>query len=279
MDKKVFFCVGGDPRYSYMCSRLCGIGKVYCCGIENAAGAFPLAVPEDIPEKADVLVLPMLNEGLAIEACGVTVSFERLAAVVKKGGMVLGGRMRPEQKDFFTEKGFGCEDYFARESLVIKNCIPTAEGALQLALSETSETVFGSRVLILGFGRAAKCCARLFKTVGAVCTVAARRPEALAAAWTEGMDSFDIKDLKCRIGGYDIIINTVPALVLTAEVLSHASRSSLVIDLASRPGGTDFFSAEKLGIKALHALALPGKTAPAAAGRIIAETIEEILCE
>ncbi len=54
---------------------------------------------------------------------------------------------------------------------------------------------------------------------------------------------------------------------------------TLLLDLASAPGGTDFAAAEKLGIQAVHALSLPGKTAPATAAKAIAQTISGILSE
>jgi dipicolinate synthase subunit A len=68
-------------------------------------------------------------------------------------------------------------------------------------------------------------------------------------------------------------------MILTEEILASAKAGCLVIDLASKPGGTDFAAAKRLEINAVHALALPGKVAPAAAGRLIAETIREITDE
>ena len=53
----------------------------------------------------------------------------------------------------------------------------------------------------------------------------------------------------------------------------------MIIDLASYPGGVDFAYAEKCGIKAIHALSLPGKIAPKSAGEIIESTILNILKE
>lgn len=279
MNDTVFFCAGGDLRQAQVCAELRRLGRVYSWGIKVGSGETELAAPEDIPEKPDVLVLPILGEGLEMTVGGQSVSLERLAAQVKSGGLVLGGRLNDEHRRLFSEMGLTAEDYYLRESLVIKNCLPTAEGALQIALNETSETVFGSRVLVLGFGRTAKCCARLFKAVGADCAVAARRSEALAAAWTEGMETFALDRLKDSVGSFDIIINTAPALLLTEDILSSAKKGCLIIDLASKPGGTDFTAAEALGLRAVHALALPGKTAPVTAGRLIAQTIEEILNE
>ena len=56
-------------------------------------------------------------------------------------------------------------------------------------------------------------------------------------------------------------------------------RNALIIDLASEPCGTDFKTAEELGITAKKALGLPGKFAPKTAGEILKETVLNILSE
>lgn len=279
MDKAVFLCAGGDLRQVYMCESLCALGDVYALGIDGADEVKTISSAEDMPEKADILVLPILSGGDSLDIGGEKISLERLASQVKAGGLVLGGKISAEQEKLFTEMGLKKEDYFKRESLAVKNSIPTAEGALMIAMSNSAETVFGSKVLILGFGRTGKCCGRLFKAVGAECTVTARRPEVLAQAWTEGYETFSMSELADNFGRFDTIINTVPAMILTEEVLKAAKTGCLVIDLASKPGGTDFAAAKRMEINAIHALALPGKVAPAAAGRLIAETIREITDE
>ena len=52
---------------------------------------------------------------------------------------------------------------------------------------------------------------------------------------------------------------------------------TLIIDLASKPGGTDFRYAEKRGIKALLAPGLPGIVAPKTAGQILANVLAQLL--
>lgn len=279
MEKAVFLCAGGDLRQVYMCEELWTFGKVYALGIDGAEETGKLISFEDMPEMADVLVLPLLSVGDSIDIGVEKVSLEKLATRVKSGGLVLGGRISAKQENLFSQMGLQVEDYFKRESLAVKNSIPTAEGALMIAMGNSADTVFGSKVLIIGFGRTGKCCGRLFKAAGAKCSVTARRPEVLAQVWSESFDSFPMTELAENIGRFDTIINTVPAMVLTEDILASVKTGCTVIDLASKPGGTDFAAAKRLEINAIHALALPGKAAPVAAGRIIAETIREITDE
>ncbi|TGU45664.1 dipicolinate synthase subunit A, partial [Mesorhizobium sp. M00.F.Ca.ET.186.01.1.1] len=51
------------------------------------------------------------------------------------------------------------------------------------------------------------------------------------------------------------------------------------LDLASKPGGTDFRYAERRGIKALLAPGLPGIVAPKTAGQILAQTLSRLIAE
>ena len=59
----------------------------------------------------------------------------------------------------------------------------------------------------------------------------------------------------------------------------NTDTNTLIIDLASLPGGVDFDTAEKLGIYAVRALSLPGKCAPKTAGEIIKTNVFDIIKE
>lgn len=60
-------------------------------------------------------------------------------------------------------------------------------------------------------------------------------------------------------------------------MLTRIPHHAIIIDLASKPGGTDFRFAEKRGIKALLAPSLPGLVAPRTAGRILARTLCQLI--
>lgn len=282
MSKTVILAAGGDLRQAYMCRELAADHKVYSWGIAPGQGdTIALDTPDQLTEGAEVLILPILSDdSLSVTAAGGTkLAFSKLIPCLDKGALVLGGRLRENQRKYFISQGLECEDYFLNESLVLRNCIPTAEGTVQIAMEQTRKTIRSSKVLIVGYGRTARACAALFRAVGADCTAAARRSSARAAAWTDGIKAISITDIRESIPNFDIVINTVPAMILDASVLRAAAPDSLVIDIASKPGGTDFGAAENLGINAVHALALPSKTAPATAGEIIACTVRDILQE
>jgi dipicolinate synthase subunit A len=66
-------------------------------------------------------------------------------------------------------------------------------------------------------------------------------------------------------------------MIVTAQVITNIPHRALIIDLASKPGGTDFRFAEKRGVKAMLAPSLPGMVAPKTAGRIMANTLIQLI--
>jgi len=166
---------------------------------------------------------------------------------------------------------------FARDDIAILNSVPTAEGALQLAMEHTNFTIHRSNVIVLGFGRVGITVARLFAAVGAQVTVAVRNPADQARISEMGLTSAPIDQLSTELKDRDICINTIPHEVLSSPVLKHVAKTTVIIDLASAPGGTNFELAETKGIQAIHALGLPGKVAPQSAGSIIAHVFITLL--
>ena len=149
----------------------------------------------------------------------------------------------------------------------------------QIAMEEMASTIFGQRVLITGHGRISKVLMKILNGMGAEVTVTARKYSDLAWAEIYGCHGIHTSSLKDCIRNFSLIINTVPAVILNEDILKEASAESLIIDLASKPGGVDFDTARRLGLKVVWALSLPGKVAPVSSGEIIASTILNILKE
>ena len=106
-----------------------------------------------------------------------------------------------------------------------------------------------------------------------------RRPALRALAESFSLRAVDLARLKQAAPAFDTVVNTIPAPVLTEAVLAALRPGSLIVDLASKPGGTDFAAARRLGHRAIHALSLPTACAPETAGEALARTVCEILAE
>lgn len=157
--------------------------------------------------------------------------------------------------------------------------LPTAEGAVQVAMEELPFTLHSARVLILGFGRVGKLTAHRMGALGAKVTVAAKSYEDLAWAAAYGHEAVRLEGLNCELGGFDLIVNTIPALVLPRQRLQWVSPAAFLLDLASAPGGVDRAGAQELGLRVLSAPGLPGRTAPVTAAAAIRDAVYHILWE
>lgn len=117
------------------------------------------------------------------------------------------------------------------------NAPPTAEGAVQLAMEELPITLHGARVLVIGYGRVGRLVAHRFAALGAKVSVAARKFSDLA--WAEAL-GYGVEQTGALVGwlcAYDLVVNTVPARVLSEKELRDLKPGCLVMDLASKPGG------------------------------------------
>ena len=221
---------------------------------------------------ADYILLPLpLDEARTPLA--------ELLRAARPGALALGGMLSEQAKQIAQEAGVELVDYFAREELTIRNAIPTAEGCIGIMLAQRKRTLWNSAVLLAGFGPVGQALGVRLAALGAQVTVAARRPAQRALAESLGLNSVPVAALAGVAPAFDTVVNTIPARVLTEPVLAALRPESLIVDLASRPGGTDFTAAERLGHRALHALSLPAACAPETAGEFVAQTVCEILAE
>lgn len=165
------------------------------------------------------------------------------------------------------------------DEVAIHNSVPSAEGAIQYAMQNTDITLHGSKSVVLGFGRCGVTLARMLDGLGAKVTVCARSAPDLARIEEMGLRAVAMQELLTAVQDAEIIYNTVPAKILSADVLAKVPKSCVIIDIASTPGGTDFRYAEKRGIKAILAPSLPGIVAPKTSGMILARTLCRLLWE
>ena len=183
----------------------------------------------------------------------------------------------PSLRALAAEAGRDCLAVIDLDDFAIPNAIPTAEGALEIAMRETMRTMHGSAAAVLGFGRVGKAMAHLLRAVGATVTVFSRNAAEHRDGRAAGFDIRYYRALPHILPTLDMIFNTVPAPVLTAERIATISPDCLIVDLASKPGGVDFAAAEARKLRVVHALGLPGKCSPQTAGEILAAGYRQLL--
>lgn len=245
---KRFAVVGSDARQA-------------AAGRALARAGYTVGGVQQLPQ-ADCILLP-----LPLEQSGLPLA------------QLLGGKVTESALSIARAAGVELVDYFARPELTVYNAIPTAEGCIGILLERRSRTLWGAAVLVLGFGPVGRALAVRLAALGARVTVAARRPVQRAMAEELGLRAVPLTELAAEAAAFDTVVNTIPAPVLTAQVLAELPKKSLIVDLASKPGGTDFAAARRLGHTALHALSLPTVWAPETAGEALARTVQAILQE
>ena len=238
---------------------------------------------DEVDKNFDAVVLPLPytidGENINTNPDGQKITTGELVKKLSPETVVLGGKCDRKIIKIAEQRGLNVVDYFDREDLQILNAIPTAEGAIQIAMEEVKHTIHSSKCLVIGNGRIGKILSKMLDGMGAEVTVAARKNRDRVQAFAAGLKSIPICSLYEEIGSFDIIFNTAPSLILDSDLLVKTRRDTVIIDLASSPGGVDFESARRIGIKVIWALSLPGKVAPDTAGDIIGKTILNILDE
>ena len=277
--------IGGDMRQLTLLEELKKDGAdvlLYGFDKENTTD---LSCEKNIDDAllADIIILPVPvsfdGETLNMPFGSEKLTVRELIEKINPLSIVFGGRIHKTMADEFNKRKIAFRDYMTREELAVRNAIPTAEGAIEIAMSETPVTLHGSKCLVLGYGKIGKILSSMLLGIGAQTYVEARKYADLAMIEGHGGRALPLSELKRRIHEFDIIFNTVPAMILPEEVLKNVNKNALIIDLASKPGGVDFDAAKQIGLKVIWALSLPGKVAPVTSGKIIKDTIMNILTE
>lgn len=276
--------LGGDQREIYLINYLLESGaQVKVLGFENCKEikgcTFCLNVENAITDVC-AIILPMtgLDEKGYIKASYSNNRIQLTENIIQKISNkipIFVGISKSLLKKWAQEYELNIIETAKIEEIAILNSIPTAEGAIQVAMQETDITLHGSNCVVIGFGKCGKTLARTLDAMGAKTTVIARKNRDLARATEMGLEAFNYDNIQKVLVKADVIFNTVPVLILNKERLSYVKKDALIVDIASKPGGTDFNCTKDLKIKALLALGLPGKVAPKTAGLILSKVIPD----
>ncbi|MDO5155308.1 MAG: dipicolinate synthase subunit DpsA [Eubacteriales bacterium] len=263
--------IGGDARIAYMATILAEKGyRVITYGMkkleENIGNPATCAdsVEEAIEEAMYIIGgIPLFKNGKVAGGSELHgMSQEAFYRCLEMHQVVFGGVIPTQFESLCKERSIVCYDFMRDESLAIFNAIATAEGTILEALKNKETNIHGSKSLVLGYGRCAKILCEKLRGMGANVTVCARNEIQLAYASAYGDQVISISQLEREISQFEYIYNTIPAKVFCQSALSHVRRDALIIDIASGDGGIDYACANRLGIRAIQCLGLPGKYAP-----------------
>lgn len=274
--------IGGDSRTVQLIKLLeKDENKIILYGLENCEqlkNYSHVNSVEDVFSNSDTIItsIPLSKDGKLVN----TVFTDRKILVQdifekSKNKKIITGNITDEIQKNIKNKN-EIIDILKKEELTVLNSIPTAEGAIQIAMEKSLKTIHNSKCLVLGFGRIGKILSKMLLGIGAKVYCEARKESDIAWIQAYGYNAIYLEKLNEKLNEFDFIFNTIPCLILDKNNLNLIKKDCLLIDLASKPGGIDFEEADRLHLQTVWALALPGKVAPETAAKYIYEIIKKL---
>lgn len=268
--------IGGDIRQNLILNSLSSHAPCSCFGVPGSHTCSDVAQTMELAIKNGenvILPIPMHKGGNLNIQSDCAYHVKELTNYLRKGQTVFAGCIPRECRELMDYKGVAYFDYMEQKEISIYNSIATAEGMVAEVISTYPENLHGSRGLILGYGTCAKTLARKLNALDMKVCICARSQTALMEAYSLGMETAPLSKLSDEIGDYPLIFNTIPAKVLTREILKQVKPHAIIFDIASFPYGIDMEAAKELEIHAEICMSLPAKYAPVSSSDILTKFI------
>lgn len=277
--------IGGDLRQIYMANILINKGlNVFVYGLDSPTLDVNCKKAKSMKEAiniGDIVIgpIPLTRDKIHVYAkeekrdLKISTLFEEL----HKDQIFIGGNIPSSLSQICSENKIPCYDLMKDDEIAILNSIATAEGTIMEAIRYSTINLHGSKCLVLGYGRCATVLAKKLSGLDVKVTICARRHEILASAKSFGYEGILLSDLKEYISDFDYIINTIPSIVLTKELLMLVPSETTIIDIASAPGGLDYDYVKENSLNAHLSLGLPGKVAPKTSANILVDAVFKII--
>ena len=247
----IFGILGGDFRYKFLYDMLCNEDHLVYSHNNKYIEDKDNNTLDEFLCKIDILIVPIPftkdNKTLfniENEIISVNTLIEKIINYNIK--MVFGGLIDKKLIEKLDKNNIKTFDFFEDNSIAILNAIPTAEGAIQTAMEQSFKTIFNSNCLVLGYGRCGKILANMLNGIGANVDVTYRKDEDLAYIKAYSLSPIYLYKIKENIKKYDFIFNTIPYEILNKDILKNINKDTIIIDLASAPGGLDYTYARDL---------------------------------
>ena len=289
-EENKFLIIGGDLR-NYELAKLLAKEKniVYTYGLEEVLNtnlekenSFESNKIEEVLEKAEIIIMPipLTKDGIHLNMplSNKKIKIENLINKIRNK-IVFAGNVSDTLLKKFEDENIKVIDLMKIEEFVILNVLPTVEAIIKIMLNNKKEIIHNSNCLILGYGRIGKILAQ--KLQGLSINITCVTNDNIEKAWCMalGHKVIDFKDIDNNdsiLKNYDILINTIPKIILTKE-LERVRKETLIIDVASKPFGINRKIVEEQKLNFIEALGLPGKHFPITVAKNIKDLVFNIL--
>lgn len=265
--------IGGDDRQKYAAEELSSYVETSAFGdcYEDSTRIFRSDNLIKSLHNSKAIILPLPASKVEKYA-----DFEMISGYAKENGsLILGGCFSQYMKNMMDSMKINYCDYYYDEPFTIENAYITAEGAINIISNELKKTLTDTSFALLGYGRIGCALCEMLSSLKCDVRVYARREESLALARQRGIKGSLLNEYNKYFE--DVIINTIPSRVISSSQLLEMKEGTLIVELASAPGGFDFEIAEQSGLKTINGGGLPGKYAPQSAGKKVAKVLLKIL--
>lgn len=267
-----FFIIGGDFRNFILAQSLAKDGnKVSIYGFEKLKENFNEKIDLikegnlDEIKNSDIIIgpIPFSRDDVTINMTysDKKISISEIEDLLKNKAVFV-GNINNKLKEDWESKNIKVIDIMQKEEFVVLNVIPTVEATIEIILKNNQNKIInGMECLIMGFGRIGKVLAHKLQGLVEDCTCLVTNE--VEKAWTiaygyKNVDLNYIKNKPSNLSKYDIIINTIPQILLKEE-LRNVNKETLLIDLASKPYGIDRDIVKRENLNFIEALGLPRK--------------------
>lgn len=275
--------LGGDRREYRIAQCLANDGHdvaIYGVDVPPTAGDDPVdakirhaTTPAEAVAGAQWLVCPSpgLGPGDVVYAPSAPAPFALDEALLAQsdaanGGIVL-GRVTPTLSALLERMSIVPHEMKDDRALAISNGTSVAEAVASLLIQQTDRILSEHRVAVIGYGATGAAITDVLLAMNATVTVVARDPASRARALQRGADATCDYDARLdALATVDIAVNTVPDRAAVPASAFPALSSTLVVDIASPPGGLDHDAAKSAGVEVIWARGLAGARAPRTVG-------------
>lgn len=269
---KVLIVKNEDKRMMYLTKYLAKIYDVV--EIENELHFYYELQKNDY----ETIVLPLrgISDNQIID--GTTINFTDNYFKLAKEKSIYTGLITDVLEKKCQENKIRLVSYLT-EDIAIKNNYLTIEGIVEKIATNSDKGIYGSNVLIIGYGKLGTICAKILQAFKANISITCRDKKDFLQAKLNDYQVYSHEKLINIINNFDFIINTVPYPIITHNIIEKiTNKEMLIIDVSSRPYGMDHDYARACSLNTLLLPGIPGKVAPKSAGELIGEFIHQDMC-
>lgn len=248
----ICYLANGDERNYY----------AYC----DLKHSFEIVYSNDLRDikRADTIIIPL--NGLEIKKFkDIDVNLNDLIGL-KELKRIICYKANKELIDFSESEKILLYELSKSEEFIKENSYLTAEGLLGLMITKSNKKIKDAKILVIGYGASGKEITRVINL------------------FTDNVYVFSSKKIDkykqllefSNLENFDFIINTAPVLMLNKEIINSLDKT-IIYDISSFPGGTDFDATKAKSIKASLEPGIPGRFYALDSGKNIAWGCKKIL--